>query len=159
MEKTKKIVECGDLNDILNLDTFKIHDIMFNVKDIMQCLFYCSKTMYDYYHSDLCNVFVITISTEASFVMSWPMSTNEDYIEAVLRNDNTMNAQTEVHRKKNSYTIKDDKIIMCVTKGWICDNLKVKDSLHDFRIDPEQPKVAIYASDIESLTVPDPDIE
>ncbi|BEH88401.1 hypothetical protein [Klebsiella phage phiKp_21] len=158
MEKTS-IIENGDINDILSLNGFKIHDIMFSVRDIIQCLFLCSKTMYDYYHSDLCNMFVITISTENSFILSFPMNTNEEFIQAVLRNDNVTNAQTEVHRKKNTYTIKDDKIIMFVSKGFIMDNFIVKESYHDFKIEPDSSKVMIYASDIESITVSDPELE
>lgn len=158
MEKIS-IIENGDINDILSLNGFKIHDIMFSVKDIMQCLFLCSKTMYEYYHSDLCNMFVITISTENSFVLSMPMNINTEFVDAVLRNDSTETPQSEVNRKKNTYTIKDDKIIMFVSKGFIMDNFKVKESYHDFRIEQDSPKVIIYASDIESITVSDPELE
>ena len=55
--------------------------------------------------------------------------------------------------------IKDDKIIMFVSKGFIMDNFIVKESYHDFKIEPDSSKVMIYASDIESITVSDPELE
>lgn len=154
-----KTVENGKIDDILDLDAFKVHDIMFNVKDIIQCLFLCSKTMHDYFHNPNTNIFILTISTENSFIMGMPMSTNEKYIDSVIRNNENITPQSEVHKKKNTYTIKDDKIMMCCTKGFILDNFKIKDSYHDFRVSEKQTNVVLYATDIESLTVKDPDLE
>ena len=153
-----KTVENGKIEDILNVDAFKVHDIMFNVKDIIQCLFLCSKTMHDHFHDSGTNVFILTISTENSFIMGMPMCTNQEYIDCVVRNDDGVTPQSEVNKKKNTYTIKDDKIMMCCTKGFILDNFEVKDSYHDFKVSEKQANVVLYASDIESLSVKDPEL-
>lgn len=154
-----KTVENGKIDDILELDAFKVHDIMFNVGDIIQCLFLCSKSMYEHFHCARTNIFILTISTEHSFIMGLPMNTNEEYIDCVVRNDPSVTPQGEVHKKKNTYTIKDNKIMMCVTKGFLLDNFTIKDSYHDFKVSEKQANVVLYASDIESLTVKDPNLE
>jgi hypothetical protein len=133
--------------------------MMFDVKDVVQCLFYCSKTMYDFFHSDGCNMFVCTINCAESFIMGMPMSLNNEYNECVMRNNPDITPQREVHGKKNTYKIKGDNIIMFLTKGFILDNFRVKDSYHDFRISEDNPSVMLYASDIESLSVKDPGVQ
>lgn len=153
-----KTVENGKVEDILTRDAFKIHDTMFNVHDVIQCLFLCSKTMYEYFHKDNCNIFVITVNTKSNFVMGMPMATNEQYINCVLRNDDSDTPQSEVHKKKNTYTIKDDNIMICFTKGFIMDNFEVKDSYHDFKVSEKQNNVILYATDVESLTVKDAEL-
>lgn len=62
-------VENGKIEDAMMLDGFKIHDTMFNIKDVIQCLFLCSKTMYEYFHRESCNIFIITVSRDGSFVV------------------------------------------------------------------------------------------
>lgn len=86
-------VENGKIEDILFRDAFEIHDTMFNVQDVIQCLFLSSKTMYEYFHRDSCNIFILTISTKNSFIMGMPMATNEHYIDCVLRNDDGITPQ------------------------------------------------------------------
>lgn len=87
-----------------------------------------------------------------------PLSTNEKFIDCVIRNDDGVTPQGEVHKKKNTYSIKDDKVMLCMTKGYILDNFEVKNSYHDFKISEKQTNVVLYASDIESLTVKDPEL-
>lgn len=156
---TTKLVSTGDIKDIMQSDAFAIHGMMFNVREVIQCLFLCSKTMYTYFHKPTCNMFIIQISTEGSWIMGNPMCTNEQYIECVMRNDPSSNPQSEVQAKKNTYQQHGDKIILFCTKGFILDNFEVKDSYHDFRMNEKQTNVLIYATDIESLTVDNPDLE
>lgn len=156
---TVVVAENGSVDDVLMNDAFKIHDMMFNVKDIVQCLFYCSKTMYDFFHSDGCNMFVCTINRSESFIMGMPMCINTEYNECVMRNNTCSTPQSEVHYKRNTYTIKGDNVFLYLTKGYILDNFQVKESYHDFRVNENNPNVMIYASDIESLTVQDPGVQ
>lgn len=156
---TVEVAECGHVDDVLQRDGFEIHEMMFNVGDIVQCLFYCSKTMYDFFHSDSCNMFAVTVNTKEAFVMGMPMSVNNDYNVCVMRNNPESTPQSEVHYKKNTYKIKGDNIILFLTKGYILDNFKVKESYHDFRTSEDNPNVMIYSTDIESLTVPNPGVE
>lgn len=154
-----KLVSSGRVEDILESDAFEIHGMMFNVREVIQCLFLCSQTMYKYFHKNTCNMYVIQISTEGSWIMGTPMCTNEKYIECVLRNDNSQTPQSEVHSKKNTYSTQGDKTILFLTKGFVMDNFEVKDSYHDFRMNEKQANVLIYARDIESLSVDNPNLE
>ncbi|WEM33127.1 hypothetical protein EJP02_066 [Escherichia phage EJP2] len=151
--------ESGDVQDVLTRDAFKIHNMMFNIKEVVQCLFYCSKTMHDFFHSDMCDMFVCTVNRDESFIMGMPMSVNAEYNECVLRNNPGSSPQRDLHVKKNTYCIKgDDIVIMFLTKGFILDNFTVKESYHDFRVQEDNPTVMIYASDIESLAMDNPGV-
>jgi|SRR6478609_335460 len=152
--------ESGPVQDIITQDAFEIHDTMFSVKDVIQCLFLCSKSMHDLFHSDKCNIFIVTISTENAWVMGMPMYTNQDYNERVCRNTEGDTAQSNVQNRRNTYLIKDEnKYMLFLTKGYILDNFTVKDSYHDFKIAEDKPHVMIHAADIESLTVKNPTLE
>lgn len=155
-----ELKESGPVQDIITHDAFKIHDLMFNFHDVIQCLFLCSKSMYDCFHSDKCNIFIVTVSTKDSWVMGMPMYTNQDFNERVYRNTDEETAQSNVQNRRNTYLTKDDdKYMLFLTKGFILDNFIVKDSYHDFKVSEDKPHVMIYASDIESLSVKNPDLE
>lgn len=152
--------ESGPVQDIITHDAFEIHDTMFSVKDIVQCLFLCSKSMHDLFYSDKCNIFIVTVSTDNGWVMGMPMYTNQDYNERVCRNTDEDTAQSNVQNRRNTYLIKDEnKYMLFLTKGYILDNFTVKDSYHDFKIAEDKPHVMLHASDIESLTVKNPTLE
>lgn len=153
-----EVKECGPLDEVILRDGFEIHGMMFNIKEVVQCLFYSSKTMYDFFHSDSCNMFVCTVNRAESFIMGMPMCLNNEYNECVMRNNPDSTPQREVHMKKNTYKIKGDNVILFLTKGYILDNFTVKESYHDFRVSEDNPNVMLYASDIESLTLKDPGV-
>lgn len=154
-----EVIESGHIDDVLHEDAFEIHQMMFNIKDAVQCLFYCSKTMYDFFHLDTCNMFVCTVNRKESFIMGMPMSVNTEYNECVMRNNDGSTPQSEVHLKKNTYKIKGDNVIMFLTKGFILDNFIVKESYHDFKVSEDNSNIIIYASDIESLSVQNPGVQ
>lgn len=152
------IESTGTIDSIMNADAFEIHECMFNIKDVIQCLFLCSKTMYNMYNNNGCNLFVLTINRNQSAISGMPMSVNDEYNRCVIRNNDSSTPQLEVQSKKNMYVVKDDKIILFVTKGYIMDNFFVKESYHDFRLVEDNPTVRITAQDIESLSMKDPDV-
>lgn len=152
--------ESGPVEDVIAQDAFKIHGTMFSVRDIVQCLFLCSKSLHDLYHSDKCNLFVVTINTEDAWVIGMPSYANQEYNERVCRNNDELVSQSNVHHRRNTYMTKDDnKYMLFLTKGYILDNFTVKDSYHDFRVSEDKPHVMIYATDFESLTVKNPTLE
>jgi hypothetical protein len=88
------------------------------------------------------------------------MYTHQEYNERVCRNTEEDTAQRNVENRRNTYLTKDDnKYMLFLTKGFILDNFIVKDSYHDFKVAEDKPHVMIYASDIESLSVKNPDLE
>lgn len=156
---TVEVTESGHVQDVLQKDAFMIHDMMFNMKEVLQVLFYSSKTIYDFFHSDACNMFVCTVNTKDGFIMGMPMCVNNEYNDCVMRNCTESTPQSEVHNRKNTYKIKDENVIMFLTKGFILDNFMVKESYHDFRVSEDNPNVIIYASDIENLTLENPGVQ
>lgn len=156
---TVQLSSSGTIDEIMDTDAFIVHDSMFNIRDAIQVLFLCSKTMYDFFNSTECNLFVISIKPSSSCVMGTPMSTNNKFNECVMRNNADIDTpQSEVHYKKNTYTYSDGKYLLFVTKGYILDNFIVKESYHDFRLNERDPYVIIYADDIESLTLKNPNL-
>lgn len=152
--------ESGPVQDIIAQDAFEIHGTMFSVRDIVQCLFLCSKSLHDLYHSDRCNLFIVTINTHDNWVMGMPMYTNQDFNERVCRNTDESTAQSNIQNRRNTYLTKDDnKYMLFLTKGYILDNFVVKDSYHDFKVTEDKPHVMIYSSDFESLSVKNPNLE
>lgn len=152
--------ESGPIEDVIAQDAFEIHGTMFSVRDIVQCLFLCSKSLYELYNSDRCNLFVVTINTKDSWVIGMPSYTNQDYNERVCRNNDETTTQSNVQNRRNTYMTKDDnKYMLFLTKGYVLDNFEVKDSYHDFRVSEDKPHVMIYAADFESLTVKNPILE
>lgn len=152
------IENTGTIDSIMKTNAFKVHDMMFNVKECIQFVFLCSKSMYTMFHQDNCNIFVITINPTNSSVSSMPMSLNDTYNECVIRNNTDSTPQSEVHNKKNMYILKDGNIILFVTKGYIMDNFLIKDSYHDFKLVEGNPTIRITAQDIESLTMKNPEV-
>lgn len=149
----------GPVQDVLRKDAFKVHDIMFNVRDVVQCLMYCSRTMYVLVSDSNCNMFSIVIDTEAGSISSLPMVVNDYYNECVIRNNEESTAQLRLEEKKNTYQLGENKIILFLTKGFIIDNFVLKESYHDFKPTEDSATVILHSTDIESLTVANPGVQ
>lgn len=150
-----KIVLEGHIDDILLQDGFAVHDTMFSVKDVIQCMFLASKTMYDFYVSSSCNCFAITLNTRDGWIMSTPMTTNNKFNAALDRNSDSSKI-----RRPNTYTMHDeDHILILLSKGFVMDNFIMKESYHDFRLVENEPHIMVYATDFESLTMKNPNLE
>ena len=149
--------EKGPIDDVINEDAFEIHGIMFKNKDIIQCVFLSSKSLYEYYNSPACNCFAITVNTEENFVVATPMLMNTEYNDCVLRNDKESSPQSEIENMRNTYTKHKGKYtMMFLTKGYIMDHFTVQDSYHDFLVNEDDSHVVISAKDIESITHKNP---
>lgn len=147
--------EMGALEDALHKDGFTIHNTMFDVKDIIQCLFLSSRTMYSTFMSGEATCYAITINTEDKWVMATPMVTNDKF-----NKKSNANGTFPPSRVLNTYTQYDENhIIMLVSKGFVLDNFVLKESYHDFLLQEGELHVMINASDIESLTMTNPNLE
>lgn len=146
----------GHIDDIIQTDGFTVHDMMFSIKDVVQCLLLASKTMYDFYLNPHCNCYAITINTTDGWIMSTPMTVNSKFNSSVDRNS----PHEKKSRRPNTYIIHDDDhILILLSKGYIMDNFIMKESYHDFLLKEDEPHVMLYASDIESLTLKNPNME
>lgn len=149
----------GKVEDIMYRDCFPIHGLMFNVRDLIQCLFYCSSSMYHAVQNSKCNGFMITIDTERNWIMAVPVVYCPDYSECIVRNNDDPDV-LRPHVNKNTYIEHDEnKTILMVTKGYVIDNFKHKESYHDFLVGKNDSTVLIEASDIECLTDKNPYLE
>lgn len=147
--------EMGALIDALPKDGFVIHDMMFSVKDVIQCLFLASRTMYTTFESGEATSYAITINTTDKWIMATPMVTNDKF-----NKKSNANGTNPPARELNTYTQYDeDHIIMLMSKGFVVDNFIMKESYHDFLLQEGEYHVMINASDIESLTVKNPTLE
>lgn len=153
--------EGGPIEHVIDNYAFDVHDLPFTIRDIIQCLFLMSKTMYDFHaNNPACNCYAITINIKSEWVMATPMTINHDFNMAVMRNNKNKTPQSEVENLRNSYTIPDkDHILMFLTKGFIVDNFTVQESYHDFLFTEGEPHVLISSEDIESLTHKNPYLE
>lgn len=147
--------EMGALQDALPKDGFVIHNVMFSVQDIIQCLFLASRTMYETYVSGQATSYAITINTEDKWIMATPMITNDAF-----NKKSNANGTNPPARVLNTYTQYDEShIIMLMSKGFVLDNFVMKESYHDFLLQEGELHVMINASDIESLTMKNPTLE
>lgn len=144
------------ISEILEDDAFYVHDMMFNVGDIIQCTFLMNYSLYEHHHSDGCDGYIININTGASSVMATPFFMNTSLNSLRKKNDPTNPSLQKVYGSLNTCTIKNGNYMVYVSKGYITDTFKVRDSESDFTIEGTTPFVAFTASDIESLTNPDP---
>lgn len=147
--------ESGSLHEVMHKDGFAIHGMMFSVQEVIQCLFLSSKTMYDFYTNDECNCYAITINTTDKWMMATPMNVNNKFNTRCRNHGNLLKS-----REWNTYSnFDDDHIIILMSKGFVMDNFVMKESYHDFLLKEGEPHVMINASDIESLTVKNPNLE
>lgn len=152
--------ENGPIDEVINEDGFEVHGLMFQIKDVIQCLFLCSATMYEFFNNPMCNCFAITINKDDAWVMATPMTMNTEFNACVMRNNKGKTPQSEVERLRNTYSRPDDKhILMFLSKGYVLDNFKIQESYHDFLLQEGEPHVRIEAQDIESLTLKNPYLE
>lgn len=70
-----------DINEKLDLDAFKIHDVMFTYRDLIQSLMYispyCYSVVQNKYNPGGVNSFMITINTEDEVLMCTPGKTSK----------------------------------------------------------------------------------
>lgn len=152
--------ERGAIDDVITQDAFEVHKLMFNTKDIVQCLFLSSATMYDFFNNPMCNCFAVTINHDEKWVMATPMTMNTEFNECVMRNNKEKTPQSEVEKLRNTYSKPDENhTLMFLSKGYVMDNFTVQDSYHDFLFTEGEPHVMITAEDIESLTLKNPNLE
>jgi hypothetical protein len=152
--------ENGPIDDVITTDAFEVHDLMFSIKDIIQCLFLCSATMYEFFNNPKCNSFAVTVNSSKRWVMATPMTMNSEYNECVIRNNPGDTPQSDVEKLRNTYTKPDDEhVLMFLSKGYVLDNFFISESYHDFLFTEGEPHVMITAEDIESLTLKNPNLE
>lgn len=152
--------ENGPIDDVITKDGFEIHGLMFSIKDVVQCLFLSSSTMYEFFNNPMCNCFAVTINSTDKWIMATPMTMNTEFNECVMRNNKGKTPQSEVEKLRNTYTKPDEKhVLMFLSKGYVMDNFVVRESYHDFLFTEGEPHVMITAEDIESLTHKNPYLE
>lgn len=153
--------DSGPIDDVITEDGFPIHGLMFNIKDVLQCLFLCSSTMHEFFNNTLCNCFAITINKKEHWIMATPMTINTEFNECVIRNNaGQKTPQEDVQNRRNTYTRHgEDNLLIFLSKGYVVDNFTVSESFHDFLLKEGEPHVMITAKDIESLTLKNPYLE
>lgn len=144
------------ISEILEDDAFFVHDMMFNIGDIIQCTFLMNYTLFEHHHSDGCDGYIININTGGSSVMATPFFMNSGLNKRRKKNDPTNPSLEKVFSSLNTCTIKNGNYMVYASKGYITDNFKVQDCESDYTIEGSTPFVAFTSTDIEDLTSPDP---
>lgn len=154
MKKTPAML--SDIDNALNRNGFEIHDIMFNIKDLIQSALYCNNSLYHALteHST-CNGLMVSVSYDRWMSIS-PISYSKKFTECLSRNS-TDPTTMENAKNRNAYIEHDENtIVLLLTKGFILDNFEIQESYHDFLMDENKNHIVMEPSDFESLTDKNP---
>lgn len=141
--------EQGSASDVIDQDGFKVHDIMFSYRDLVQCLILCSTSLVENISSPYVNAIMVTINRKEKNIICAPMMYNRYFSRKLKKTDNDVKINTYIRENANS-------TVFLLSTGFLIDNFEIRMGLHDFLVEEDQPFVYIDAADIESLTVPNP---
>lgn len=143
----------GSIDDIIDQDGFMIHDQMFSYRELLQCLFLCSKTCYDSIVGIYVNAITITINKKDRKIIAIPVIYNKMYARKYAKHHDDTVVTMNAYIKHGSNTIS-----LLLSSGYIIDNFHLREPYYDFLVSDDQSVVVLEAEDIESLSLASPEL-